>query len=259
MVNSCQVPVTCRAALGQSTTIRPDRGATTIVRLRPLLTAALAGVAATCLLAATPSPADTIRTQRATPGESVTTTWYEALDALPVESESRDGYVRTAFRHWIDADRDGCSTRQEVLIAESIVQPEAGVRCTIAGGRWFSLYDDREFTDPGRLDIDHLVPLAEAWDSGAAEWTAAERQAYANDLDDDRALIAVSAASNRAKADKDPTDWLPPAAGYRCRYAADWVAVKTRWGLAVDPVELDALRVLRTGCPDEELAVTIAS
>ena len=98
------------------------------MRLRPVLTAALAAVAATCLLAATPSPADESGRLRVAPGESVTTTWYEALDALTLADEQRDGYVRTAFRHWVDADKDGCNTRQEVLIAESLEQPEAGAR-----------------------------------------------------------------------------------------------------------------------------------
>ncbi|GJF30370.1 hypothetical protein KNE206_30700 [Kitasatospora sp. NE20-6] len=228
------------------------------MRLHPLMTAALAAVAATCLLAATPSPADNAGALRAAPGESVTTTWYEALDALPEADEARDGYVRTAFRHWIDADKDGCNARQEVLIAESLEQPVVGARCVIAGGRWLSLYDNLEFTDPGRLDVDHLVPLAEAWDSGASAWTAAERQAYANDLDEDRALIAVSAASNRSKADKDPADWQPPATAYRCRYAADWTAIKTRWHLAADPAEKAALEALKADCPNRDLTVTIA-
>ncbi|GAA2775231.1 hypothetical protein GCM10010521_62190 [Streptomyces rameus] len=90
---------------------------------------------------------------------------------------------------------------------------------------------------PGSPATPCLVPLAEAWDSGASAWTAAEREAYANDLGDDRALIAVSAASNRSKADQDPSTWLPPAAGYRCQYATDWIADKTRWGLSIDTAE----------------------
>ncbi|MFJ9733715.1 HNH endonuclease family protein [Streptomyces sp. NPDC101171] len=122
--------------------------------------------------------------------------------------------------------------RAEVLKAEAkaeaIIAPEQGPRCALSGGQWYSAYDDRYISGPSGLDIDHLVPLAEAWDSGASTWTAAAREAYANDLGDDRALIAVSAASNRSKADQDPTSWLPPAVAYRCQYVTDWVVDKTR-------------------------------
>ncbi|MFD7996986.1 HNH endonuclease family protein [Streptomyces mexicanus] len=113
--------------------------------------------------------------------------------------------------------------------------------CTLTGGGWYSPYDDRYIDGSRGLDIDYLVPLAEAWDSGAYGWSPAEREAYANDLGDARALIAVSAASNRSKADQDPTTWLPPAAGYRCQYITDWVPDKLRWGLSIDADEQTAL------------------
>ncbi|MFG2858109.1 HNH endonuclease family protein [Streptomyces mirabilis] len=194
----------------------------------------------------------------AAPGDTITLPVQDALAALPVQAEDRTGYERTKFRHWIDADRDGCSTRAEVLIIEAVTDPEQGANCSLSGGSWYSPYDDTYFTAARALDIDHLVPLAEAWDSGASAWTAAERQAYANDLDDDRALIAVSAASNRSKADQDPTTWQPPAAGYRCTYATDWVAVKTRWGLTVDPAEQTTVAGILKTCPNEPIEVTLA-
>ncbi|WP_445282657.1 HNH endonuclease family protein [Streptomyces sp. DSM 118148] len=112
-------------------------------------------------------------------------------------------------------------------------------------------------TPPG-LDIYHLVPLAEAWDSGASAWTAAEREAYANDLGDDRALIAVSAASTRSKADQDPTTWLPSATAYRCQYVTDWVADETRWGLSIDATEQIALPEEFGNCTDAPITVVLA-
>ncbi|KOV94603.1 hypothetical protein ADL02_09770 [Streptomyces sp. NRRL WC-3723] len=180
------------------------------------------------------------------------------MSGLPVADEDRTGYRRDAFKHWIDADKDGCNTRAEVLKAEAVVAPEQGARCTLSQGRWYSPYDDRYITGPRGLDIDHRVPLAEAWDSGASTWTAAEREAYANDLGDDRALIAVSAASNRSKADQDPTTWLPPAQGYRCQYVTDWIADKIRWGLSIDPAEHTALSDVLDACPDVPVTVTTA-
>ncbi|WP_326715740.1 MULTISPECIES: FAD-dependent oxidoreductase [unclassified Streptomyces] len=104
------------------------------------------------------------------------------------------------------------------------------------------------------LDVDHRVPLAEAWDSGASNWTAAERQAYAND----RALIAVSAKSNRSKADQDPATWMPPAESDHCDYARDWIVVKVRWQLAIDPAEQTALSEDLTHCPNAPVKVTLA-
>ncbi|MEV7817116.1 HNH endonuclease family protein [Streptomyces flaveolus] len=192
------------------------------------------------------------------PRDAVTLPVQDALAQLPVRGEDRTGYERAKFKHWVDADKDGCNTRAEVLKAEAVVAPEQGASCRLSGGAWFSPYDDRFIQGPGGLDIDHLVPLAEAWDSGASDWSAQEREAYANDLGDDRALIAVSAASNRSKADQDPSTWLPPAVGYRCQYVTDWVADKMRWGLSIDTGEHAALTEVLDNCPDVPVTVTLA-
>ena len=163
------------------------------------------------------------------------------LAGLSVAPERRTGYRRSLFRLWIDADGNGCDTRHEVLIEEAIVAPKVSADCLLTGGTWLSLYDGRTFTDPRKLDIDHVVPLAEAWDSGAYAWDAARRKAFANDLSVSWTLIAVSAASNRSKGDKDPAEWLPPSASYTCQYLAIWVTIKARWHLAVDPAEKTAI------------------
>ncbi|GAA2127073.1 HNH endonuclease family protein [Kitasatospora saccharophila] len=237
------------------------------MRVRPVLAAVLSAAAATALLASPIHAAAATTSGAAAPaaggthraaGEQVTTTLREAINALPVVEEDRTGYVRTAFRHWIDADRNGCSTRVEVLIAEATSAPVVGAKCSLSGGVWVSPYDDVVLQDAKALDIDHMVPLAEAWDSGASAWSAEQRQAYANDLDEPRALIAVSAKSNRSKADKDVAEWLPPAEAYRCTYLTDWTAVKTRWGLSIDRVEADALHRLAADCPNTEVTVTLA-
>ncbi|MFE7033616.1 HNH endonuclease family protein [Streptomyces sp. NPDC057621] len=176
-----------------------------------------------------------------------------AIAQLPSAAESRDGYQRTSFKHWIDADRDACNTRAEVLISESRTEPVIEAGCKVTAGEWYSYYDGVTLTAPGGLDIDHMVPLAEAWDSGASAWTAARREAYANDLDAERSLVAVSARTNRAKADRDPADWTPPLADARCTYTADWVATKLRWQLAADDRERAALTELASGCGQESV------
>ncbi len=171
----------------------------------------------------------------------------DAVAALVVEVEHGEGYDREReFGGWVDADRDGCNTRAEVLLAEAVDAPSVTGRCTLEGGSWYSYYDDAYVSE--RIDIDHLVPLAEAWDSGAAEWTPARREAYAEDQGQPASLVAVTARSNRQKADQDPAEWLPPAPDALCRYGAEWTATKLRWGLAVDDAERERLRDIAAGC-----------
>ncbi|MEV7713149.1 HNH endonuclease family protein [Streptomyces sp. NPDC088270] len=172
----------------------------------------------------------------------------EAIAKIPAADESRTGYKRDSFRHWIDEDKDGCSTRNEVLLAEATKKPEQGARCTLTGGEWLSYYDEVTVTEARKLDIDHMVPLAEAWDSGASTWDADRRMRYANDLGSDRSLVAVTAHENRGKADKDPSEWMPSAASAKCTYLADWTATKLRWKLTADDKERAALERLAAGC-----------
>ncbi|MEU4012290.1 HNH endonuclease family protein [Streptomyces pseudogriseolus] len=179
----------------------------------------------------------------------------EAVNRLPVGAESRDGYDRDAFRHWNTGDdpSDGCNTRAEVLLDEAVEPPRVGPRCWLSGGRWWSYYDQVWVTSASGLDIDHMVPLAESWDSGASAWTAQRREAYANDQGSATSLVAVTARSNRSKSDQDPAEWLPPAAEVHCRYVAEWVATKLRWSLTADEAEVAALGETAAGCPDQSV------
>ncbi|WP_209314772.1 hypothetical protein [Streptomyces bohaiensis] len=130
-------------------------------RARGLLAAALALPA---LLLGTGAPAGAQPSATTTAAE-VSLPLHDAVAALPVAEENREGYDRNAFRHWVDEDGDGCHARAEVLKAEAIVAPVQSGRCTLSGGRWYSYYDDVYVDGPSGLDIDHMVPLAEAWDS----------------------------------------------------------------------------------------------
>ncbi|MFZ8997936.1 MAG: HNH endonuclease family protein [Ilumatobacteraceae bacterium] len=179
---------------------------------------------------------------------TVTTSVPGLLDGLVVAPEVLDGYSRTLFRHWIDEDRDGCNTRREVLIDESLEPLEVESPCTLVGGRWYSAFDGVVTTDSSTFDVDHMVPLAEAWRSGAHSWTSSRREAFANDLGLDASLIAVTASSNRSKGDGDPAEWLPPLSSYHCQYVIDWVTIKVRWDLTVDQTEYDALADVLADC-----------
>ncbi|GGY78193.1 HNH endonuclease family protein [Streptomyces anulatus] len=174
----------------------------------------------------------------------------EAIGKIPVAEEKRTGYERDSFKHWVDEDDDSCTTRAEVLLTEAVTAPEQGARCSLSGGSWLSYYDEAEVTDAKKLDIDHMVPLAEAWDSGTRDWTPERREAYANDLGSDRSLVAVTAKTNRSKADRDPAQWMPPAESATCTYLVDWTATKLRWALTMDDAEKTALLNLAEPCAD---------
>lgn len=176
------------------------------------------------------------------------------LRSLTVAAEQGSGYDRALFPHWRYIG-DGCDTRDAVLIRQAVEGPEVGPDCRMVSGRWFSAFDGVTVTISSSLDVDHLVPLAEAWGSGARRWSTVTRTDFANDLGYRRSLIAVTASSNRSKGDQDPAEWLPPRTDYRCRYVSDWIGVKYRWGLSVDSTELSALRVLVTSCGNPRMTV----
>jgi hypothetical protein len=172
----------------------------------------------------------------------------EVLESLVVANEVSDGYDRDLFRHWVDDDGDGCDTRQEVLQRDSMTFPQIDpYRCKVVEGDWYSPYDGATWSDPGDVDIDHVVALKEAWDSGAWKWNSSTRRAFANDLTDSRSLMAVTDSVNQSKSDRDPSQWLPPKTDYRCTYISIWLSIKARWALTIDPSEAGALRAQLEG------------
>lgn len=177
-----------------------------------------------------------------------------ALNSLVVQPEVRTGYVRSKFKHW-DSVGNNCDSRKAVIIFEAIKKPTVDKSCKITGGEWYSPYDNITVTDASKLDVDHMVPLAEAWDSGASSWDALKREKYANDQTDSIHLIAVTAASNRSKSDQDPAEWLPTNKSYVCTYVTNWIAIKVRWGLNVDQKEKDALTNTLKTCKVQKIVV----
>ncbi len=217
--------------------------------LRPLTTSGATVLAAGSLLVATSGSAHADSTWSGT--------LTSAIAAVDTGTENRSGYTREAFEHWVDADGDGCHTRAEVLIAEADDAPTVSSSCALSGGRWYSYYEGDSQTSASDLDIDHMVPLAEAWDSGARTWPASRREAFANDLGDPRSLVAVTASLNRSKGDRDVAEWLPPI--NECRYVKEWVATKLRWGLSADTAEIGALEDVAGGCTNSTITVTVVS
>jgi len=169
-----------------------------------------------------------------------------SLDTLTVATAaSMSGYTREKITHWI-SQGNGCDTRDVVLKRDG-KNVKATADCKITAGAWHSPYDDKDLTDPGDLDIDHMVPLAAAWRSGAAKWTDEQRKQFANDLTRPQ-LWAVSLQSNRSKGDQDPSTWKPPNHAFWCTYAQSWVTVKVYWKLSVTQAEKTALTDMLGTC-----------
>jgi uncharacterized protein DUF1524 len=157
---------------------------------------------------------------------------------------SMKDYSRAKFPHW-KSTGGNCDVRDSVLKRDGTKVKLSG--CNVTGGNWTSLYDGRKLTKPTQVDIDHMVPLANAWRSGASAWTTDKREVFANDLDRPQ-LVAVSATSNRSKGDQDPSTWKPSMRSAWCGYAEDWITVKSYWKLTVTTAEKKALDEMLKEC-----------
>ncbi|KAF7512678.1 hypothetical protein GJ744_000245 [Endocarpon pusillum] len=177
------------------------------------------------------------------PSGSTARSQLAALRVAPVGSQT--GYSRDLFPHW-STQSGTCNTREVVLKRDgtNVVQDSS---CAATSGRWYSPYDGAVWTQASDIDIDHMVPLSNAWKSGASSWTTARREQFANDLSNPQ-LIAVTDDVNQAKGDKGPEDWLPPLTSYYCTYAAMWVKVKYEYNLSVNSAEKSTLQSLLSGC-----------
>ncbi|WP_151773026.1 HNH endonuclease family protein [Streptomyces abyssomicinicus] len=203
------------------------------------IVSALAGIVASLGLFAAPSASAALPT----PVSAATARSY--LATLPVQTEVRTGYNRDLFPHWITIS-GACNTRETVLKRDGsgVVTDSA---CAATSGSWYSPFDGATWSAASDVDIDHLVPLAEAWDSGARNWTTAQRQAFANDLTRPQ-LLAVTDNVNQTKGDQDPGTWMPSRTAYRCTYVRAWVQVKYYYGLSVDSAEKSALTSYLSSC-----------
>ncbi|MGC4807499.1 HNH endonuclease family protein [Micromonospora sp. DT233] len=180
------------------------------------------------------------------PGIPSKATAQSQLNALTVAAQgSSSGYSRDLFPHWITVS-GSCNTREQVLKRDgtSVVTDSS---CAATSGRWYSPYDGASWSAASDVDIDHVVPLAEAWRSGASSWTTSRRQSFANDLTRPQ-LIAVTDNVNQAKGDQDPSTWQPPLSSYRCAYSKMWITVKYNWGLTLQSSEKSALQTMLNTC-----------
>jgi Protein of unknown function (DUF1524) len=181
-----------------------------------------------------------------------------ALRTVPRSSPSATRYVRDAFgESWLDTDRDGCNQRDDVLLRDAVpgstrLGQQGACDHDVLAGTWHDPYtgkilqldDLKDLSQAEAVQIDHIVPLAEAWVSGASAWSRARREAFANYLPE---LLAVDGPTNASKGDGDPAAWRPRK-GYQCQYAVAWIAIKRHWDLGVDTSERNALGQMLSYC-----------
>jgi hypothetical protein len=152
-----------------------------------------------------------------------------------------NGYNRGEFGGWKDMDKDKINTRHEVLLEENlstkVTMSEDGRK--VVTGLWICFYSGDTIYNASELDIDHLVPLKEAYVSGAYEWNKKKKQKYSNYLKNPNHLIAVKASENRKKGARDPCKYMPPK--NQCDYLNMWIDVKEEWNLLFDDREFKCI------------------
>lgn len=207
----------------------------------------------------TTTPPEATQTPTAVAIPTSPTSTSTPLNQLLITVAEVPNYDRDDWRHWTDEDGDCQDTRQEALFAESMVGVvfRSESECRVTEGSWYAAYTGTTVTDPGDLDVDHLVPLANAHRSGAWAWSPEKKRDFANSLHDPDHLIAVTARANRSKGAKGPDEWRPPDESYWCEYATDWIRIKQAWDLTATRSEADALQQMLATCSQSvELAAS---
>ncbi|GLY69281.1 HNH endonuclease family protein [Amycolatopsis taiwanensis] len=180
------------------------------------------------------------------PASADSATARTELSRLVVQARgTMEGYSRDKFPHW-ETISGKCDTRETVLSRDG-QDVRTDAECRAVSGTWHSPYDGATWTSASDVDIDHIVPLANAWVSGASSWTTERRKELANDLTRPQ-LLAVTDRVNQSKGDKAPDEWRPPLQSDWCVYATDWIQVKDYYQLTVTEAEKAALNDMLDHC-----------
>ena len=179
-----------------------------------------------------------------------------ALNNLEVKGRApKTGYARSQFPHWSDPDRNGCDARNDTLKRDlTNITYKVGTReCKVIAGQLLDPFSGKVITFSATkvvIDIDHVVALSNAWQTGAAYFDKNKRSQIANDPLN---LLAVDSKLNRQKGDGDAATWLPPSKAFRCEYVARQVAVKAKYGLWVTQPEKVAIDKILSTCVGQKL------
>lgn len=206
-----------------------------------------------------PAPAPEPEPEPPAPAPAAVGTALAQLDTVAVKGRApKTGYDRDLFGPaWKDMDRNGCDTRNDILLRdlESVAFKPGTNNCVVATGTLLDPFTGSVISfvrgqgTSNAVQIDHVVALSDAWQKGAQQLSANQREAFANDPLN---LLAVDGPSNGSKGDGDAATWLPPDKGFRCEYVALQTAVKAKYGLWMTQAESNAIRnILTSSCPDQ--------
>ncbi len=214
----------------------------------------IATVIAAMALGLTP----TATTAAEQPGLAIAT-----LETLPVKGRApKTGYTRDQFgQAWADVDRNGCDTRNDILKRDltSLTYKANTRNCVVLSGTLLDRYSGESINfirgniTSMEVQIDHVVALSNAWQTGAFKLTAEQRKALANDPMN---LFAVKGRLNSQKGDGDAATWLPPLKSFRCTYVAQQIAVKAKYSLWVVPPEKAAMLSILAKCPTQKVPLS---
>lgn len=181
-----------------------------------------------------------------------------SLQGIRIANAENVNYNRDDWKHWSSAGSSCWDTREAVLLrdaeAGSVVMLDSSKKettdpskaCSIKSGKWTDPYSGKVFTDPSKLDVDHMIPLSFAARHGGQAWDAGKKETYANNMAYGHHLIAVSAAENRSKGDKGPSEYQPKI--LKCQYAVDWVNVAKAWDISITQADKTALESMLATC-----------
>jgi hypothetical protein len=187
-------------------------------------------------------------------------TLLESAKAIPTEGYSDSvAYDRYEWRHW-DNVTSCWTVREEVLWRDSVKDAsltmfdKSGKRvqdknnaCSITGGNWIDPYTGKTFTNPSDLDIDHMIPLGYAARAGGQTWDSNKKMDYANDMNYEYHLIAVSASANRSKSDRGPSEWSPREE-FKCQYGVAWTIISNKWQLSLKGSDKSEIQNMLSTC-----------
>lgn len=171
----------------------------------------------------------------------------KTLNSLTVATDQKVSYNRTEWSHWSDLDKNGCDSREDVLISQGKnVKADMANGCKIVSGSWVDPYSGTKIDKSSSIDIDHVIPLAYAARHGGQNWSKEKKEQFANDTSVN--LIAASATENRKKSDKGPSGYMPPKVEFTCAYSSLWVEVAAKYGLSITKEDKDVLALGLSSC-----------
>ncbi len=192
-------------------------------------------------------PSTPLPTDPGTPAETPTKEAINSLlESIPVAPSKDVDYVRSQWKHWSDLDGNGCDSREDALVRGGTNVTTDPKTCKVLSGNWVEQYSNESYTDPSKMDLDHVVALSWAASNGGNDWDSATKEAFANDPTN---LILASASENRSKGDKGPSKYMPKNESFHCIYITAYIEVLAKYELTIPQADKDSAAItIRTKC-----------